>query len=158
MPPHTSPERTAIQAEQLARLAPLLPEVFRALQHNRGRLPDRLEGRSLGLRHGSMLVSLSAAGPGTVSELAGRLGISNAHASLVVGDLARAGMIEREHDPDDRRRVVVSMSDAARRELRVVRERMDGPLLRFLGELSPAEADTFTTQLRRFAEILGGDP
>ena len=41
--------------------------------------------------------------PTTMSEIAGRLGISAATASRACDGLARTGLVERRDDPDDRR-------------------------------------------------------
>ena len=39
----------------------------------------------------------------TVNELAARLEIASATASLMIGDLSRYGVLDRTEDPDDRR-------------------------------------------------------
>jgi MarR family transcriptional regulator, lower aerobic nicotinate degradation pathway regulator len=100
-----------------------------------------------GPRHVGLLVSLAVAGPGTVSELAERLDMSPAHASLVVGELADAGLVERDHDREDRRRIVVSLSDAARPAVAEMRRRGAAPLLHFLEQLSDREAERFIANL-----------
>ncbi len=48
------------------------------------------------------------------TELAGRLGISTASASVLVDRMERAGNVERSRDERDRRRVTVSETEAAR--------------------------------------------
>ena len=80
-----------------------------------------------------------------------------AHASLVVGELAKAGLVERDHDPADRRRILVSLSAAAQPAVAEMRERQSEPLLRFLSELSADEAETFTAQLTRLLSLLQDD-
>ena len=139
----------------LARLAPLLPQLAIALRRNRGDLPDVLQAAGQkGERHVAMLISLAMLGPGTVSELAERLDLSTAHASLVVGELARANLVEREHDPRDRRRIVVSLSETARPAVAEMRRKRSGPLRAFLAELDDEEADAFIDHLARLVEIL----
>ena len=143
----------------IARLAPLLPELAIALRQNRGEIPASLQkAGNLGGRHVAMLVSISVAGSATVSELADRLGMSVAHASLVIGELADAGLVEREHDPRDRRRVVVSIADAAKPAVAEMRLRSAAPLRRFLRELDPDDADLFIDRLARLVEILRSEP
>jgi DNA-binding MarR family transcriptional regulator len=80
--------------------------------------------------------------------------MSTAHASLVVGELARAGLIERSHDEQDRRRIIVSLSEAAKPAVAEMRSRNAAPLLRFLSELSDDEADRFITQLTTIIEYV----
>jgi DNA-binding MarR family transcriptional regulator len=101
-----------------------------------------------------MLISLAIEGPATVSELADRLEMSVAHASLVVGELARAQLVDREHDPQDRRRIVVSISEVAKPDVSEMRRRRSAPLRRFLDELEPVEADVFISQLSRLTTLL----
>jgi hypothetical protein len=76
---------------------------------------------------------------------------------LVVGELARSGVVEREHRPDDRRHVVVKLSDAARPAVADMRRRNAAPLLKFLGELTAEEAEQFITHLALLVSHLVGD-
>jgi DNA-binding MarR family transcriptional regulator len=132
----------------IARLAPLLPQLVFAQRRLRGEIPELLkEAGRHGERHIATLISLAIAGPATVSELAQRTEMSNAHASLVVGELARAGLVDRDHDVNDRRRIIVSLSQAAKPAIAEMRNRNAEPLLRFLAELDEPEADRFITHL-----------
>jgi DNA-binding MarR family transcriptional regulator len=132
----------------VSRLAPLLPELAFALRRRRGELPATLrQAGRLGDRHISLLVSLAVAGPATVSELAERMDMSIAHASLVVGELASVGLIDRDHDEHDRRRIIVSLSAAAKPAIAQMRNRHAGPLGRFLADLDDEEAERFIDQL-----------
>lgn len=98
-------------------------------------------------RHVATLVWLGIAGPATVSELARRIDMSTAHASLVVGELARAGLVERNHDEKDRRHIVVSLSEAAKPAVAEMRERHAAALARFLTGLGDDEARRFVSHL-----------
>ena len=141
----------------IARLAPLMPELALALRRRRGELPPALrEAGKLGDRHTGALVSLAVAGPATVSELAERMDISLAHASLIVGELAAAGLVDRAHDERDRRRVIVSLSAGAKPAVAQMRDRHAAPLLSFLAELDDAEANRFIDQLTALVEHLRG--
>jgi DNA-binding MarR family transcriptional regulator len=143
---------------QVARLAPLLPALAYAWRGRSGEIPPALrEAGRHGERHIGALISLAIAGPATVSELAARLEISTAHASLVVGELARAELVERTHDERDRRRIIVSLSDRARPAIDEMRARNAAPLLSFLGELEPAQADRFIDQLARLVAHMRGE-
>ena len=83
------------QYHHIARLAPLLPQLAFALRRRAGEVPAILKvGGSHRERHIAALVSLGVAAPATVSELARRIDMSIAHASMVVGDLARAGLVD----------------------------------------------------------------
>jgi DNA-binding MarR family transcriptional regulator len=142
----------------IARLAPLMPELAFALRRRRGELPPALrEAGKLGDRHIGALVSLAVAGPATVSELAERMDMTVAHASLVVGELAGADLVDRAHDERDRRRVIVSLSENAKPAVAQMRDRHAAPLLRFLAELDEAEANRFIDQLTTLIEHLRED-
>lgn len=101
-----------------------------------------------------MLTTLLMSGPGTVSGLAQRVGISVAHASLVIGELAEAGLVERETDPSDRRRVVVSLSPEAEPAVDEMRRRQIEPLERFLSELDHGEGSTFVGHFKRLVALM----
>jgi DNA-binding MarR family transcriptional regulator len=139
----------------IARLAPLMPQLALALQLGHDDIPEVLRAAGkMGERHIAILVSLAVSGPGAVSQLAERIGISQPHASLVVGDLARADLVNREHDPSDRRLIIVSLSLTAAPAIAELGRRRSGALLTFLDELAPSEADAFIDQLARLIEIL----
>jgi DNA-binding MarR family transcriptional regulator len=136
-----------------------MPELAFALRRRRGELPSALKqaGR-LGDRHISALVSLAVAGPATVSELAERMDMSIAHASLVISELASAGLVERDHDERDRRRIIVSLSAAAKPAVAEMRSRHAAPLGRFLADLDDDEADRFINQLTTLIGYLRDEP
>jgi DNA-binding MarR family transcriptional regulator len=126
-----------------------------AFRRRRGEVPEVLKqaGR-YGERHIAVLMSLAIRGPATVSELAERTDMSTAHASLVVGELARAGLVDRDHDDTDRRLIIVSLSDAAKPAVAELRNRNAAPLHRFLAELDDDEAERFIDQLASLVACL----
>ena len=127
-----------------ARLAPLLPQLVLAYQRRAGDIPAALrDAGQLGQRHVGMLVMLAIGGPLSVSELAQRAGMTVAHASLVVGELAKAGLVTREHDERDRRRILVSLSDTAKPAVAEMRRRNAEPVIAFLRELDEDRAEEF---------------
>jgi DNA-binding MarR family transcriptional regulator len=148
----------SVRRRQIGRLAPLIPQLAFAWRRRSGEIPAAFrQAGGYGERHISMLISLAIEGPGTVSELAQRLDMTTAHASLVVGELARAGLVDRDHDERDRRLIVVSLSDAAKPAVAEMRKRHGAPLVKFLGELEEDEADRFIEHLSRLiAHIRSG--
>jgi DNA-binding MarR family transcriptional regulator len=139
----------------VARLAPLMPALAFALRRRRGQLPPELrEAGGLGERHIATLVSLAVAGPGSVSEVGERMDMSLAHASLVVGELGGIGLVDRDHDDTDRRRIIVSLSDKAKPAVAKMSNRHAAPLVRFLSELEDDEATRFIDQLARLVAYL----
>ena len=131
-----------------ARLAPLLPQLVLAYQRRAGDIPAALrDAGQLGQRHVGMLIMLAISGPLSVSELAQRAGMTVAHASLVVGELAKAGLVTRDHDERDRRRILVSLSEAARPAVAEMRRRNAEPVIAFLRDLDEAQAEEFIGSL-----------
>jgi DNA-binding MarR family transcriptional regulator len=132
-----------------------MPALAFALRRRRGQLPVELrEAGGLGERHIAALVSLGVAGPASVSELAERIDMSLAHASLVVGELGGIGLVDREHDDRDRRRIIVSLADKAKPAVAAMRDRHAAPLVRFLSELERDEATRFIDQLTTLVTYL----
>jgi DNA-binding MarR family transcriptional regulator len=148
----------SVRRRQIGRLAPLLPQLALAWRRRSGEIPPAfVQAGRYGERHIAMLISLAIEGPATVSELGHRLDMTAAHASLVVGELARGGLVEREHDERDRRLIVVSLSEAAKPAVEEMRRRHSAPLLTFLGELDEEEADRFIENLGRLTAHIRGD-
>lgn len=147
----------------LFELLRLMPRVFRGLRQGG---PERCEpgaqrppsprelfkGGGLGPRHIPVIVVLMLEGPMAVSGLAHRLGLNVATVSLMVGELARAELVERHEDEHDRRRTMVSV--AARHRARFdpfVRERL-APLRRGLERMPPEIRLAFVQGWRVLAE------
>jgi DNA-binding MarR family transcriptional regulator len=78
------------------------------------RVPDELAGLNLAPRHLSLFAYLLFDGPLGVNELSERLEVTPATVSLMVGELSRKGILERQEDPADRRRAIISLADAHR--------------------------------------------
>lgn len=75
----------------------------------------------LSARHHQALLALKGFPgdrPATIGELAERLGIRHHSAVELADRLAAAGLIERHHDAEDRRRVLLNPTRAAERQLR----------------------------------------
>jgi DNA-binding MarR family transcriptional regulator len=72
---------------------------------------DAMERASLGKRHATALLAVTAAEPIGVSELAKRLGLLLSSTSTIVGELSRAGLLERAEDDQDRRRTIVRVHE-----------------------------------------------
>jgi DNA-binding MarR family transcriptional regulator len=98
----------------LDELSSLLWETVRGLKQSSPppqALHDAAERGSLGPRHMPALLAVAAAGPLSVSELARRLGLGLSTTSAIVGQLSRAGLLERAEDETDRRRTIVRLHD-----------------------------------------------
>lgn len=153
-------EVAEVEAE-LLELVRLMPSVIRALKRQAGgggtaSLRGLLDDGSLGPRHLPIVVALSFDGPLTVSELARRIGLGLAATSLMVGELHRAGIVEREVDERDRRRTLVSIGAPLREQcVHLARERL-APLRRALERMGPEMRSQFLAGWRVLAEETAG--
>jgi DNA-binding MarR family transcriptional regulator len=98
---------------------------------------DAMERSSLGKRHASALLAVAAAEPIGVSELAKRLGLLLSSTSTIVGELSRAGMLERAEDEQDRRRTIVRVHEDYRDAMEGWLEVAIAPFRTALERLSP---------------------
>ena len=123
------------------RLMQLFPRVSRGMRRWQDRVAPS-SGTPLGPRHVAALQQLRG-GPVTVGELASLLRLTLPTVSGVLADLDRAGFIDRQPDPADRRRTLVQIHPG---QSEVVRQWLDGaasPLARVLDQLAPSEQTAF---------------
>ncbi len=149
--------------DDLAELTSLLPVTLHELKSAvPAPMPmrDAMERASLGKRHASALLAVAAAEPIGVSELAKRLGLLLSSTSTLVGELSRAGLLERAEDDEDRRRTIVRVHED-------YRDAMDGwleialaPVRNTLEQLSPQARAHFMDGwriLQKEAALLASD-
>jgi DNA-binding MarR family transcriptional regulator len=146
---------------QVRELIALFAGIFKGLKQDREEeKPEELQRAfdqgALGERHFPPLIVLSLEGPMSVSELADRVGLTVATTSLLVGELSRAGLVERSEDEQDRRRTIVTLSEEIRKiaEPRI-KEHLQ-PFRRTLERLSPAARAHFMEGMRVLNEEAGG--
>ena len=136
--PKTEP-RPSVE-DDLAELISLLPVTLHELKNSvPAPMPmrDAMERTSLGKRHGNVLLAVAAAEPIGVSELAKRLGLLLSSTSTLVGELSRAGLLERAEDDQDRRRTIVRVHEDYRDALEGWLEVAFTPVRKTLERLSP---------------------
>ena len=143
----------------LSELLRVMPGVFRGLRRDAegGDSPaaafkELFKQGALGPRHIPVLVVLALDGPQTVGDLARRLSLSLATVSLMVGELDRAGLVERREDEQDRRRTVVRLAERHRRRLAPIIDQRIAPLRRALEQMPPEVRAGFLAGWRVLAE------
>ena len=141
MPPTASTTKLDPSLESdLDELSSLVWETFRGLKQSSPppqELRDAATRASLGPRHMPALRAVAIAGPMSVSELARRLGLGLSTTSAIVGQLSRAGLLERTEDDADRRRTIVRLQDEHRAVISDWAEQALAPLRSTLERLSP---------------------
>ncbi|MEV6445247.1 MarR family transcriptional regulator [Amycolatopsis sp. NPDC051716] len=96
----------------------------------------------------AVLHRLHREGPATQGELAAAEHVRQQSMAATLGVLDELGYLGRTPDPADRRRVVISLSDAGRDTVRGIQQHRDEWLAQaLLDELSPAELDAVTRAL-----------
>lgn len=91
--------------------------------------------------HYRLLAALDEVGPASQAELGRRCGIDRSDVVAVLNELAAKDLVRRSPDPADRRRNVITLTDAGRRELRRMGETLDRVQDTLLAPLSSAERD-----------------
>jgi len=137
--PQSALERDTVE------LTGLFGATMRSLK-SAGQPPERIrevfETMSMGPRHIPPLLAIAIAGPLSVTELSQRLGLQLSTTSTVVGELSRAGLLERVEDDRDRRRTIVHIPDEYRDELASWLHSATAPIRETLQRLTPqARAD-----------------
>ncbi|MGW3540655.1 MarR family winged helix-turn-helix transcriptional regulator [Nocardia niigatensis] len=148
---------SAADQRRLEALAPLIATHFRRAHSDMpATLRASFEADGLGNRHGAVLAQVLAAGRLSVSDLARRLGISLTNASQLAGELNRAGWLQRENDPDDNRRTLLSLPDDRRNDVATFIDRRSDALLRAMSRLSAGERRGFLAGLQAWADEIDG--
>jgi|tagenome__1003787_1003787.scaffolds.fasta_scaffold19659559_1 DNA-binding MarR family transcriptional regulator len=102
--------------------------------------------------HYAVLASLQEYGPGSQAALSRRTGIYRSDMVGVLNELAERGLVERAPDSADRRRNVITITAAGRRQLRRLDEILDDLHDELLAPLVPAERDELVRLLTRLTE------
>jgi DNA-binding MarR family transcriptional regulator len=134
----------------------LLADVVTGLKRGGVGIPDEcrtaFEGGSLGPRHVPVLMTVTFMGDLSVSQIAERIGLSLATTSLMVGELAREGLVERTEDERDRRRTIVRLHPDYRDVMDAWAQERFAPVGRALGSLSPTARRHFLEGLHALAD------
>ncbi|HEY0517585.1 MAG TPA: MarR family transcriptional regulator [Solirubrobacteraceae bacterium] len=142
-------------AEELTELVVLLPSTLHDLRSappSPMPMREAMERSGLGKRHATALLSVAATEPISVSELARRLGLLLSSTSTVVGELSRAGILQREEDEADRRRTLVRVHSDYREAMAAWLEAATEPLRNTLKRLSPPARAHFMAGWRILSE------
>ncbi|HEX6329308.1 MAG TPA: MarR family transcriptional regulator [Jiangellaceae bacterium] len=114
------------------------------------RLRNEREDTSLSLNQLSAMGTLARLGPITLGELASAERIQPPSMTRTVSALEQRGLVARESDSDDRRLVIVRLSDEGKRMLAADRRRREAWLNQRLRELTSDEREV----LRRAVPVL----
>lgn len=99
---------------------------------------------------------LDHGGPATPGELARTSGTTTAHVAKMLRSLEAKGDIRRDADPEDGRRVLVSITEAGRKRLRDRAEEVHRQTAQLLEALGEDDAREFVRLLSRVAALSSG--
>ena len=109
---------------------------------------------NLGAQQFIVLKQLQALGECSQGELADALGIDYSNLAGVTGELYRRGLVERDRDPNDRRRYVVGLTEEGRQVLADADKAVGVGEEDMLSVLSAGEREHLWELLRRIADSL----
>jgi DNA-binding MarR family transcriptional regulator len=107
-----------------------------------GRIDAALAGSGVALREFYVLVCIGEYGPLSQQRVADRLGLDRSDLVKVLDRLETAGWVLRERDTEDRRRHLLTLTEAGRATVERVEEVSSAVTGELLGRLSPEEQAT----------------
>ena len=105
--------------------------------------------------HFAVLAALDEFGPASQIAIGQRCGIDRSDTHAIVNDLDGGGYAEREPDPQDRRRNIVTITDAGRGRLGELDRILERVQDKLLGALTPEERRQFVGLLARVLDGQG---
>lgn len=101
-----------------------------------------------------LLLEVEGAGEASVGELAASLDLDASTLSRTVDALVRAGMLERQEDPANRRRQLVRLSAAGREKAEYINARCDLYYKGLLGALPECDAGSLCAAIPLFVTAM----
>lgn len=118
---------------------------------------NRLRDHGQTLPRFDCLAALDRAPEGlTMGELSARLRVSNGNVTGVVDRLAREGLVVRRSPPDDRRRVLISLTDKGRDAFAGLAREHEAWIDALLAGLTRADIETLTGLLQKTRASVAG--
>jgi DNA-binding MarR family transcriptional regulator len=97
----------------------------------------------------AMLATLEEFGGLSQADLGRRIGLDRSDVTALVTAAEADGLIRRERDGADRRRMTLSLTRSGARRLQTLQEAIDGAQAELLKAFTPAERNQLTTLLSR---------
>lgn len=120
------------------------------------RIVDQALARA-GLRryHYAVLATVEEYGPASQADLGRRTGIDRSDMVATVNDLAERRLLDRAPDPDDRRRNIITITEAGRRQLTDLDRLLAAAQDEFLAPLPEADRRNLIDLLTRLTQHHG---
>jgi MarR family transcriptional regulator, lower aerobic nicotinate degradation pathway regulator len=129
--------------------------ISRAYARSHRLLNDGFAASGTGVRayHYRLLAALDEGGPSSQADLARATSVDRSDVVSVLGDLEQGGLIKRATDPTNRRRNIVSLTPAGRKQLRVLDRIVDEVQEKVLEPLSEPQRKQLLSLLRRLGDV-----
>lgn len=101
-----------------------------------------------------ILLSLSVSGTLNMSQLASRINTSNEQATRAVAQLVQKGFVNREHNPENRRIVNISLTDKAQVFLAKMKAEIHDELIKMFACVTDEEMKVLYESLKNVDMIL----
>jgi DNA-binding MarR family transcriptional regulator len=124
-----------------------------AVRRARGAVASDRAGRLTPSQY-ALLLPLCDSDTARVSDLAAQAAIAPSTASRILDALERRKLVRRARSAEDRRAVIVTLTDAGRRSLSDQHEWIRGRKLTFYDQLPPAERELVSDLLVRLAALI----
>jgi DNA-binding MarR family transcriptional regulator len=132
------------KAQLIQRVIELQRKVNRML---RRQVPDAWMELSLTLAQLKSLFFISNEGSTNVGKLAAALSVTSANVTGIVDRLVKQGLVTRRENPEDRRMLLLQVTDKGRALITDLRERQTSRLSEILDYLGPDELSTLAQGL-----------
>ena len=138
--------------------ARVLDAIRRLVRHLR--LADRAAQGELGISGAQLfvLVELGKTGSLSLNDLAARTRTDQSSVSVVVSRLVDAGLVTRERDARDARRLVLNLTKSGRALLLRAPSVAQEQILGVIERLAPAERKRFADSFTALVDALGAEP
>jgi len=152
---HHNPPGPKLPAPEVAEILANVPQLAAYFRRASVDMPAEIRAifnaHRLTARHGAVLSQLAVTENMGVTQLARVIGVSLSTASELIGDLSRAGIVERREDPADRRRTLVRLAQQHRASVEQLVASRAAPLMRVLEGLGERDRQGFAAGLRAWA-------
>lgn len=153
-------EKTIAQARFVFTTGKMIHDHVFQIQANQVGCIEKTAGfGELSMAQVNALMIIRREGPLSLTELAGRLGVSPPSASAMVERLVEKMLVTREQSPEDRRRVVIQISPTALKGIVAVEEVVFQSFLKLVEHLGPEDTAQWCevlTKVRRALEETAG--
>lgn len=102
------------------------------------------------------LEALYHLGPMCQGEIGGKILKSSGNMTMVIDNLEKNGLVQRQRDQDDRRQVIVSLTEKGRERIANILPAHVASIVKQLGILSPEEQQTLGDLLRKLGRPPNG--